>query len=413
MAKRELNRLTARTVATIKDAGRYADGGNLHLVVSPSGSKSWLMIYRHGGRQREMGLGPARDVTLAEAREKAADARRMLLGGLDPIEERRRQAEEVSRAAKRTPTFGEAADELIAAMSPSWRNSKHSAQWGMTLSRVRDAAGNLTDGGYCVAIRDKPVDEISTADVLEVLKPIWTSKPETASRLRGRIEAVLSAAKAQGLRFGENPALWRGHLDRLLPKRTKLSRGHHAAVPYADMPAFMIRLRAAPGMGARAVEFAILTAARSGEVRGATWSEIDMDARLWRVPPARMKAAAEHVVPLSEAAMAVLEAVQPLKRDSGSVIFPGPRSGAELSDMSLSAVLRRLKVDAVPHGFRSAFRDWAGDQTTFPREVAEAALAHTLRDAVERAYRRGTALEKRRELMTVWADYLQSAESHR
>ena len=410
MAGRAINKLSARFVATVSEPGRYGDGGNLHLAVSPSGARSWLFLYRYGGRQREMGLGPARDVPLAKARALSADARALLAEGVDPIEHRRKVAEEAEKAARRVPTFGEAADALIEAMEPAWRNPKHRAQWRMTLGRVRNKRGELTGEGYCLALADQPVNEITTADVLAVLKPLWQAKPETASRIRGRIEAVLSAAKAQGHRTGENPALWRGHLDHLLPARAKLSRGHHAALPYTDAPAFMTRLRASEGLGARALEFAILTAARSGEVRGATWTEIDLDAKLWTVPAVRMKGGREHRVPLSDPAMAVIEAVKPRRRVD-DLVFPGTKLYAPLSDMSLSAVLRRMKAPGITvHGFRSAFRDWAGDATAFPRDVAEAALAHAIRDSTEAAYRRGDALQKRRELMAAWASYLDQSK---
>ncbi len=408
MAGRVTNKLSARFVATVTEPGRYGDGGNLHLAVSPTGARSWLLIFRHGGRQREMGLGPARDVPLAKARVLAAEARALLADGVDPLEHRRRVAEEADKAAQRVPTFGEAADALIEAMAPAWRNPKHRAQWRMTLGRARDGKGDLTGEGYCLGLADRPVDEITTADVLAELRPIWQAKPETAARIRGRIEAVLSAAKAEGHRTGENPALWRGHLDRLLPPRTKLSRGHHAALPYVDAPEFMRRLRLADGFAAKALEFTILTAARSGEVRGATWAEIDIDAKVWTVPAARMKGAREHRVPLSGAAMTVLETVRPYRR-ADDIVFRGAKLYAPLSDMSLSAVLRRMKASTITvHGFRSTFRDWAGDATAFARDVAEAALAHAIRDSVEAAYRRGDALEKRRELMDAWARFLGS-----
>jgi integrase len=279
----------------------------------------------------------------------------------------------------------------------------------MTLSRARDDDGELLDTGYCLALRHKRIDEIDTDDVMGALRPIWSDKPETASRLRGRIEAVLDAAKAAGFRSGDNPAAWRGHLSLLLPKPRKLARGHHAAMPFASVPALMERLRERQGTAALALEFAILTAARSGEVRGATWREVDLEKRLWIVPPGRMKAGREHRVPLSEAALDVLRRAAPFRSTSDgddALIFPGSRRGAPLSDMSLSAVLRRLDLDCTVHGFRSSFRDWCGDKTNFPREVAEAALAHAVGDKVEAAYRRGDALAKRRELMNAWATFL-------
>lgn len=404
---RALNRLSARFVATNKEPGRHADGGGLYLSVSSDGARRrWVFFYKLNGRQREMGLGSAQEVTLAEARKRAETARRLLSDGMDPIE--------VKRAAEKPatiPSFGEMADEYIAAHAPSWRNPKHIAQWRMTLSRVRDEHGALTGDGYCIAIRALPVNEITTANVLAVLQPIWQAKPETASRLRGRLEAVLDAAKVAGHRDGPNPAAWRGHLALILPKPGKLARHHHAAMAHKDVPAFLAKLRLARGVGAFALEFAILTAARSGEVRGATWNEIDLDAALWTVPPDRMKSRRAHRVPLSDRAVEILRTVLPLRTaddDGSSLIFPGTRRGAALSDMTLTATMRRHGAGAfTPHGFRSSFRDWAGDATSFPREVAEAALAHVVGDATEAAYRRGDALDKRRKLMQAWANYIE------
>jgi integrase len=261
---------------------------------------------------------------------------------------------------------------------------------------------------YCAPMWAKPVADIAMADVLEVLQPLWRSRPETASRLRGRIEAVLDAAKAQGFRQGENPARWRGHLDKLLPKRQKLTRGHHAAMPYREVPAFMARLRERESISSLALEFAILTAARTGEVLGARWQEIDLAAKVWTVPATRMKAGKEHRVPLSSRALAILERLA--KAKTGEFVFPGQKPGHPLSTMALEMVLRRMKIKgATVHGFRSTFRDWSGDETHFPRELAEAALAHVAGDSTERAYRRGDALEKRRALMNAWAQYLESS----
>jgi integrase len=335
------------------------------------------------GKRREMGLGGYPDVSLSVAREKASEARKLVRAGVDPVAAGKRE--------RAVPTFGEMADTVMARLFPILRNEKHKAQWKMTLEV------------YAVPLRGKPVDVITTDDVLAVLKPIWMETPETASRLRGRIETVLNAAKAQGYRSGDNPAAWRGHLDHLLPRRPKLTRGHHAAMPYADVPAFMSRLRERDAIAARALEFTILTAVRSGETLGATWAEIDWEARVWVIPAGRMKAEEEHRVPLSDAAMAVL---QPLyEHRTGELIFPAPRGG-QFSDMAMSAVLRRMNIEtATVHGFRSAFRDWGGNETAFPREVAEQALAHAVGDKVEQAYRRGDALEKRRKMMDAWAAY--------
>ncbi len=403
---RALDRLSARFVATCSKPGRHADGGGLFLSVSADGSrKRWVFFYKRGGKQREMGLGAASTVSLAEARKKADAARRILADGIDPLDAKRAAAKPVA-----APTFGEMADSHISAMAPAWRNSKHEAQWRMTLSRVRDEGGALTDDGYCLTLRDKAVDQVDTAAVLATLSPIWNEKPETASRLRGRIEAILDAAAAAGHRSGPNPARWKGHLSMMLPKAKRLSRGHYAAMPYADVPAFVARLQLVRGMGAFALEFAILTAARSGEVREACWREIDVANAVWTVPAERMKAGRVHRVPLTGRALEILHTVaqlRPAKDYEDALVFPSTKRSRPLSDMTLAAVLRRHGGDKfTPHGFRSAFRDWAGDATSFAREVAEAALSHAVGDEVERAYRRGDALEKRRDLMAAWERYI-------
>jgi integrase len=304
---------------------------------------------------------------------------------------------DAKRAQREIPTFGTLADDVIAAHETSWRNEKHKAQWIRTL--LVDAA----------ALRSMRVDRITTDDVLNVLKPIWTEKPETASRLRGRIERVLDAAKAKNYRSGENPARWKGHLKNLLGERQRLTRGHHAAMPFKDVPAFMRELRAREATAALALEFLILTAARSGEVRGARWSEFDLDAKVWTVPAERMKAGREHRVPLGEPALAVLDKVKSLTDGvPDALVFAGPKKGAGLSDAAFHALLSRMGISrttATPHGFRSSFRDWAGEASPFPRELAETALAHVVGDATERAYRRGDALEKRRKMMEEWASF--------
>ncbi|WP_407149875.1 tyrosine-type recombinase/integrase [Bradyrhizobium sp. ORS 86] len=380
-----VNKLSARKVATLTKPGRHSDGGGLYLSISPSGAASWVFMWKTAGRRREMGLGPLRDVPLLKAREKAANARQLVLEGRDPLAAREAQQSQA--------TFGEAADALIESMSPSWRNDKHRAQWTMTLTT------------YCQQIRSKPVAEITTDDVLAVLEPLWRSKPETASRLRGRIERVLSFAKARGMRSGENPAQWRGHLDAILPRRPMLTRGHHKALPFQKVPAFMQRLREMEGVAPRALEFAILSAARSGEVFGLVWPELSLHDRLWVVPGPRMKGGREHRVPLTSRALQILKQMKRLQTDESPFVFPGGKRGKRLSETSLEAVLERMEVDATPHGFRSSFRDWAGDATAFPREVAEAALAHIVGDKAERAYRRGDALEKRRKLMEAWQTF--------
>ena len=337
----------------------------------------------NGGKRHEMGLGQYPTVTLAAARARAAEYRQMVATGRDPLAEKRKEVE---------PTFAGCVDRFLSSMEGQWRNSKHRAQWRMTLTE------------YCRPIAAMRVSAIGTEQVLQVLNPIWTAKPETASRLRGRIERVLDFAKVKGWRSGENPALWRGHLKNVLPARRKLTRGHHAAMPYAEVPAFTERLRGLEAMSARALEFLILTAARSGEVLEAKWDEFDLEAGLWTVPASRMKAGKEHRVPLSKPALAIVRALH--EHRISDFVFPGQSSGRPLSNMAFAKLLERMKADHyTPHGFRSAFRDWAGDATSFPREVAEAALAHRVGDEVEKAYRRSDALEKRRKLMAAWADY--------
>ena len=380
-----MGRLTARKVETAKP-GVYVDGQGLRLVVGATGTRKWVFRFMRRGRSQEMGLGGS-DVSLAMARERAADARRTLAAGRNPIDAAR-------LAQVGQPTFGQVADEFVAAKQSEWRNGKHRAQWTMTLQR------------YCGPLRALPVDEIDTAAVLEILKPLWTRVPETASRLRGRIETVLDAARARGL-IGPNeanPARWRGHLDKLLPKRQKLTRGHHAAMPFADVPQFMASLQKRDAVTALALEFVILTAARSGEALGARWAEIDFQNAIWTVPAARMKAGRTHRVPLSRRALVIIKKLHAAR--TGEFIFPGQRPDKPLSGMAMEMILRRMKADgATVHGFRSSFRDWCGEVSTFPREVAEAALAHVAGDATERAYRRGDALEKRRELMEAWGAY--------
>ena len=376
-------RLTARKVATAK-AGKYSDGGNLYLIVSDTGSRKWVLRFTWRGAAKEMGLGSANDVPLADARERAVDARRTLAKGLNPIEQRNRDGG--------IPTFGDMADAVCEALAAGFRNEKHKAQWRMTLST------------YAAPLRAKPVDGIATEDVLAVLKPIWTDKPETASRLRGRIEKVLDAAKAKGHRSGENPARWRGHLDHLLPKPNKLTRGHHAAMPYEAVAAFLADLRQRTATAALALEFCILTAARSGEVLGLRRSEIDFEKKVWTVPATRMKAGREHRVPLSARAVAI--AKECAQAHSGDFLFAGQVRNKPLSNMAMDMMLRRMKRDDVTvHGFRSSFRDWAGNVSSFPREITETALSHVIGDKAEQAYRRSDALEKRRKLMDSWAAF--------
>ena len=386
---RELNRLAAQTVKTLTKPGRHGDGGGLYLSISTEGRRRWIFLFTWNGKLREGGLGSANKggVSLKDAREKAAEGRKLVKDGIDPIAHWSRSE------AEAVPTFGEIADGYIVAHEGSWRNDKHAAQWRMTLTT------------YCEAIRKLHVDRIDTEAVLSVLKPIWGRTPETASRLRGRIEAVLDAAKAKGHigRNEANPAQWRGHLDKLLPRPSKLTRGHHAAMPYADVPAFIAEIRRREATAAYALEFCILTAARSSETMKARWQEIDLEAKIWALPAERMKAGREHRVPLSTRAVAIL--VKMKEAAEGEFVFPGRKRERPLSNMALEMFLRRLQSKYTTHGFRSSFRDWAGNETTFPRELAEHSLAHAIGDKAEQAYRRSDALARRRELMDAWAHY--------
>src|SRR5262245_18934027 len=334
--------LTARTVETNRKPGRHGDGHGLYLEVKPSGTKSWVLLYTFAGRRREMGLGRYPDVSLAAARRKASQQREIRANDCDPLSARQKPL---------VPTFGEIADKYITAHCLSWKNAKHQAQWRMTLTN------------YAKPLRGKRVDEITVADVLDVLKPIWTKRPETAARLRGRIEAVLDAAKAEGLRQGENPAAWRGNLKHLLPKQAKLTRGHHKAMPYCEVPGFISKLRERQSVDALALEFIILTAARTGEVLGARWVEVDLQASIWTVPANRMKSARAHRVPLGRRACEILEFINQLRASDADdvLIFPGARNG-RLSEMATAMLLRRMGHDDITtHGFRSSFRDWAGE----------------------------------------------------
>ena len=387
MSSRARNKLNVKQVEHLKAVGLYSDGGGLYLRIRESG-RSWFFIGTVNGKRFEMGLGSALDVTLARARDKATEARLHALEGRDPRTERDRARQSNAAAV----TFGQFAKQYVAGIEDGFKNPKHRQQWRNTIDT------------YGEPIADMPIADVDTEDVLRCIQPIWLDKAETASRVRGRIEKVLDAAKAKGLRDGDNPARMRGHLELFLPKRSKAKVKHHAALPYSEIPAFMADLRRREGIAPKALEFAILTAARSGEVRGMTWGEVDLAAKLWTVPAGRMKASETHEVPLSDAAISVLRAVNEKGLGRDDVVFPAPRGGS-LSDMTLSAVLRRMKRPVTVHGFRSTFRDWAGDTTTFPRDVVEMALAHTIGSATERAYRRARALDKRRELMDVWAQY--------
>ncbi len=421
-----MGNLTARTVAAARHSGkskrpeRVGDGEGLYLQISPAGGKSWLFRYTLRERSREMGMGTADPdgrsggVTLAEARDKAATARRLLRDGIDPLANRRAM-EEAARAAEEaaqrlvTRTFQEVAEALLAERESGWSNAKHRAQWESTLKTHAFPHIGAT-----------AVGEISTDDVLDVLRPIWNRTTETASRVRGRIEAVLDFARARGWREGENPARWRGHLAEILPPPQRVQRTqHHPSLPWRQMPAFMAALRERDGVAARALTFAILCVARTGEVRFARWREIDFEHAVWTVPAERMKARRRHRVPLSAEAVAVLRDMEKMGRGPASLIFPSTaRSAAAMTDMTITAVIRRMNDTdgispwrdsegrpVVPHGFRSSFRDWAGETRPEGREVAEAALAHVVRDKVEAAYARSDLLDRRRGLMDAWATW--------
>lgn len=391
--------LSSRAVAALKVEGRHAVGGapGLHLRIS-AGHRGWVLRIMVGDQRRDIGLGPFPEVALAQAREKAREMHRLVRDGIDPlIHKRARRSELLGRQAAEKD-FDWCVTEFLKSKSDEWKNAKHRQQWENTLKAYA-----------CPHIGKLLVQDVDLQHVLKCLEPIWKIKNETASRLRGRIEAVLDWATVRKYRAGENPARWKGHLDKVLAAPMKIQKvQHHKAVPIDDMPAFITALRNREGLAARALEFAILTAARSGEVRGATWSEIDLDAGVWTVPADRMKAGRQHRVPLSAAALDLLRRLPQF--DGTHLAFPGAKKQA-LSDMSLTAVMRRMGVDAVPHGFRSTFRDWAGDRTDFPRDLAELALAHALENKTEEAYRRGDALERRREMMTSWAKFVKAGEN--
>ena len=405
--RRTIGKLTDKQVKAATKPGRHSDGGGLALQVGPSGSRSWVFMWTRAGKRTVLGLGPFPAVSLADARERAAACRKLLAAGVSPLAEARKEA---------APTFRQAVERFLdEARLTSWRSAKHRDQWRMTLLGPKPAPEGKRKGRhqpvdvYCRPILSLPVNAIGTAEVLAVLRPIWASKPETASRLRGRIERVLAFSEAQGWREGKNPAVWRGGLDAILPPRRKLTRGHHAAMSYSEVPALMGRLRETVGVAAQALVFTILTAARTAEAVGAAWAEVDLEQAVWTIPAGRMKAGRLHRVPLSPEALAVLATMAEERR--GEFVFPSPvrghRPGRGLSDGAMGMLLGRLGLSGrtTVHGFRSAFRDWAGDQTAFPRELAEAALAHVVGDETERAYRRSDALERRRELMAAWARY--------
>jgi integrase len=395
---RTMGKLPAVSLSKLP-AGTHGDGGGLYLQVTRTGARTWLFRFMLAGRSREMGLGSLHTVKLAEAREKARECRKLLLEAIDPIVARNAKQAEARLAAATAMTFEQCAGTYVTTHKAGWKNAKHAAQWPSTLrTYVYPVFGSL------------PVQAIDTGLVMKALEPIWQTKPETASRVRGRIESVLDWAKVRGYRDGENPARWKGHLDHLLPARSKIAAiDHHAALPYVEMGEFIASLRAHEGVAARALEFLILTVGRTGEVIGARWQEIDLEARLWTIPGSRMKAGKEHRVPLSRPALAILKPFAEAK--VSEFVFPGGRQGKPLSNMAMLKLLKRMgRGDLTAHGFRSTFSDWCAEQTNTPSEVREMALAHTVGDKVEAAYRRGDLFEKRRQLMDAWAKYCESQE---
>ncbi|WP_425992911.1 tyrosine-type recombinase/integrase [Afipia sp. DC4300-2b1] len=381
---RQINRLTARTVATVKEVGRYADGNGLYLSLSKNGGKRWVFLYRSAGRIREKGLGSAAAVSLKDARLKADEVRKQLSAGLDPINE--------GRKSQGVMTFAQCAKAYIASHEAGWSNPKHADQWRNTLKTYAEPV-----------IGKVPVNKVDVSHIMNILDPIWRTKTETASRVRGRIESILDWAAVKKYRSSENPARLKGHLDHLLPRRQKVAKvQHHPALPYKDIPAFMADLRTREGTGALALEFTILTAARTNETLGAKWDEIDLESKVWTVPADRMKARVLQAQPLSDRSIEILKS---LSTDT-EYVFPGNGDNNPMSSMSLLAVLKRMNhSDITTHGFRSTFRDWAAETTEFPNEVVEMALAHTVKNKAEAAYRRGNMLDRRRVLMDAWSDY--------
>ena len=397
----EIQRLTALQVARTSEPGLYADGGGLYLRVGRGGAKSWAFRFTLKGKPREMGFGSLIKVRLADARKKASDARLLLSDGHDPLAVR--QEEEMQRSAAeklataRSITFDQCADAYIAAHEGSWKNSKHRQQWRNTLTTYVSPEFGAA-----------PVQDVTVELIMKVIEPLWKTKTETARRIRGRVEVILDWARVRGYRTGENPGRWRGNIDHLLPARSKVRAvKHHAALPYGEIVAFMKELRTIEGTGAAALEFLILTAARTGEVIGACWPEIDLKGQIWKVPAERMKSRREHRVPLSPAALVVL---QRMPRSEHGYVFSGRRPESPLSNMALLMMLGRMnRGDVTAHGFRSTFRDWAAECTNFPTEVVEMALAHVIEDKTEAAYRRGELLEKRRLLLDQWALFCNSS----
>jgi integrase len=401
---RAIGRLTALKVGKAKNPGMYADGGGLYLRVTDNGARNWVYRFMLNGRPRWMGIGPLALYGLQEARAKALDARRLRHEGTDPIEARRAARMRARLDAAKAITFRECAESYIASHRAGWRNGKHAAQWQATLAtNAEPVIGAL------------PVQAIDTALVLKVLEPIWTTKPETAGRVRGRVESILDWAKVRGYREGENPARWRGHLDKLLPARGKVRKvEHHAALPYGELPGFLVALREREAIAARALEFTILTAARTGETIFTRWNELDLLDKTWTIPANRMKAGREHRVPLSARALAILEKMQAHRHADDGFVFPGDRSGKPLSNMAFLMLLRRMeRDDLTAHGFRATFKTWSSERTGFNNEIVEAALAHAIGGKVEQAYRRGDLFDRRRPLMQQWATFCTTAPAQK
>jgi len=393
-----MGKLTALDVQRATGRQMLNDGGGLYLQVRP-GSKSWIFRYMLNGKRGHLGLGSANAITLKRARELAAEPRRLCAERIDPLAAKQAQRATAAADAAKQVTFAQCAEAYARAHEGSWRSIVHRAQWQSTLENyVYPVIGTL------------PVQAVDTPLVLKILEPIWHSKPETASRVRGRIESILDAARAREFRTGENPARWRGHLENLLPKPSTVRKAvHYAALSYREIPAFMKELRTRQGLGAVALQFAILTAARRGEVLGARWDEIDFQHRVWTIPGSRMKAGKEHRVPLSEAAIEILRPLHAVR--SSEFVFPG-KPGRALSNSAMLKLLELMgRGDLTAHGFRSTFRDWAAETTNYQHEVVEQALAHTISNGVERAYRRGDLFEKRARLMAAWADYCGQAQA--
>jgi len=391
---RRVRILNAQAVQRATKPGYYFDGAGLYLQVANGGSKSWVLRYAVNKRAREMGLGSLVTFSLAEARDRATKYRQMVADGIDPIDDRKASLLTRRMAEANVITFDKAADKFIQANKSGWRSSKHESQWRNTLTTYASPE-----------IGDLSVALVTTAHVMRILEPIWTTKTETATRLRGRIEKVLDWAKVQGYRSGDNPAAWRGHLSEALPKPSKVAdAGHHAALPWLEIGAFMVALAAMPGIAARALELIILCATRTSEALNAKWTEIDLDAGLWTIPKERMKSFREHRVPLSTSSIRILRDLPHVDKDE--FVFPGAKEGTSLSNMACLQLLKRMeRGDLTVHGFRSTFRDWVSENTAYPRDVAEMALAHTIEDKSEAAYRRGDLLEKRRALMQDWANH--------